>query len=856
MRAPCVTKWIAVAAWMALAADLAACGGGGGGGSAPPPSAAPSSLHYPMCCGQIWVNFAMTPLTPTVTGQVTSWTVSPALPAGITLNATTGVISGTPTVASDTTGYKVTAANASGSSTTTVSFAVSATSVAYQYASYVLAPGVPAQIPAPQATAPATTAWNAKPALPPGLILDQSNGAITGLPTTAAATASYTITASSSQGQVSTTLTLTVAGTRLVDLGLGSFVQLIRYVNSSVLSQDFYGGWVLQDYSSGATLARGAGFSFLFAGNALVPTFVDLEGNVMVDETPAALVHLGDGVLVDPTATALEVRSATTGQVLTTIPVAEEASCNPEETNCPIDWFRLATDGSYVVGGSSTALTVWSTASGQMLFSLAGDYSQPYNPPGLQPFAAPGQVQIADGPAGANVIQTITVPGGVSSVSPTFQGTFSSWFVDGQRFLSTQNNTVWTYSAAAVQQGIVSLSTTEGLAGSGNWFWTLTDYETLNVYKVGTTTAALTIANCCSAAVASGTTLGLLNSGANYQSVTVIDLSGASPTSTSYANVGLESTYGAQSATQWLVGNPSGVVLDGASVGGTPRTLTLGRALSIAAGSNYISVATAAGKILFFNASTNALAGTIDFPAVQLAASTDGTVLAAYEAQGTNSTLNVYSLPAGTIVNTFPYTAPSMELTYIGLSGSGTAAAEMFERPSTECLIQVIAVAGGSPIVCDNSTTDANVQLSPDGTLTAISGAPSVTVSSNIYKNGTLATAVPGYALGWLDNNRLLLNNYTEPMCCLQSTGLTIYDATGSEVGTSPVTTLDPLQIAPGSSSLYDLKTNTIVSLTSGVTTWTSGSESYATFGGTNVGALTPSQVVFAADNTVVAVPY
>ena len=99
---------------ISIAALVASCGGGGGGG--PPPVQAPSGLSYagPLT-GRVAV--PVSSLSPTITGSVTSYSVSPALPAGISLNTSSGVISGTPTAAVPTATYMITASNSGGSAT-------------------------------------------------------------------------------------------------------------------------------------------------------------------------------------------------------------------------------------------------------------------------------------------------------------------------------------------------------------------------------------------------------------------------------------------------------------------------------------------------------------------------------------------------------------------------------------------------------------------------------------------------------------------------------------------------------------------------------------------------------------------
>ncbi|MDO7775725.1 putative Ig domain-containing protein, partial [Escherichia coli] len=61
---------------------------------------------------------AMTPTTPvTATGGTAplTWTVSPALPAGLALNSSTGQITGTPNATQSSTAYTITARDARGS---------------------------------------------------------------------------------------------------------------------------------------------------------------------------------------------------------------------------------------------------------------------------------------------------------------------------------------------------------------------------------------------------------------------------------------------------------------------------------------------------------------------------------------------------------------------------------------------------------------------------------------------------------------------------------------------------------------------------------------------------------------------
>jgi hypothetical protein len=86
---------------------------------------APTALSYPSPQSYA-VGVAITPLNPTVTGTVTSYVVSPALPAGLALNASTGQITGTPSAASAAENYVITATNSGGSTTFALTITVTA----------------------------------------------------------------------------------------------------------------------------------------------------------------------------------------------------------------------------------------------------------------------------------------------------------------------------------------------------------------------------------------------------------------------------------------------------------------------------------------------------------------------------------------------------------------------------------------------------------------------------------------------------------------------------------------------------------------------------------------------------------
>jgi subtilisin-like proprotein convertase family protein len=180
----------------------------------PPAVVAPSSLSYSSNPATYTKATAITNNTPASGGgAVASYAVSPALPAGLTLNTSTGVISGTPTAVTSTTTYTVTATNTGGSTTAPVSITIrdiapSALTYSSNPATYTTGTAITSNTPA--SGGGAVVSYAVSPALPAGLTLNTSTGVISGTPTAVTSTATYTVTATNSGGFTTASLSIAV----------------------------------------------------------------------------------------------------------------------------------------------------------------------------------------------------------------------------------------------------------------------------------------------------------------------------------------------------------------------------------------------------------------------------------------------------------------------------------------------------------------------------------------------------------------------------------------------------------------------------------------------------------------------
>jgi len=173
--------------------------------------APPSRLSFPTLEKDIAFLVPMTAVEPSVKGQVDEYSVSPELPAGIVLDAKTGVISGEPSQVAEEATYTVTASNTSGSTSSTLTFAVKRrppSSLKYPTIEESLSIGENVEF-QPEVVG-IVEKFSVAPDLPRGLRLHASKGTITGSPTAEAAEATYVITASNEAGEISEEATFAV----------------------------------------------------------------------------------------------------------------------------------------------------------------------------------------------------------------------------------------------------------------------------------------------------------------------------------------------------------------------------------------------------------------------------------------------------------------------------------------------------------------------------------------------------------------------------------------------------------------------------------------------------------------------
>jgi len=184
--------------------------------------APPRDLAYATASAVFTRGTAIAPDRPaSAGGAVTRYAVVPDLPAGLSLDPATGIVSGTPATASPATTYTVTATNSGGSARTTLAFTVldpPRPTLAYGTAEVTCTRTVAVTPIVPVAAFAAGATYSVAPPLPQGLALDAATGIISGTPATLRPATAHVVTLATPFASAQATLTFTVNDLRPANL--------------------------------------------------------------------------------------------------------------------------------------------------------------------------------------------------------------------------------------------------------------------------------------------------------------------------------------------------------------------------------------------------------------------------------------------------------------------------------------------------------------------------------------------------------------------------------------------------------------------------------------------------------------
>ena len=165
-----------------------------------------------------------TPISATTAYTVTGisgtkvFVISPTLPAGLSINTSTGVVSGTPSAASVAANYTVTVSDGATSATAIITIGVSGTAT-LSPSTQTVTGRVGAAITATTAftsTGLGTRYFSIAPALPAGLVFSSSTGVLSGTATAARGATTYVVTAADGTNYAVATMRLTISAVPLM----------------------------------------------------------------------------------------------------------------------------------------------------------------------------------------------------------------------------------------------------------------------------------------------------------------------------------------------------------------------------------------------------------------------------------------------------------------------------------------------------------------------------------------------------------------------------------------------------------------------------------------------------------------
>jgi len=406
-------------------ATVAAFQDGWGGVSSAPAITSSSSIAFVQGVSGSFTNTATGYPAPT-------WTItSGTLPTGLTLNATTGVISGTPSGSLGTYSITLKATNTVGFATQAVTLTVNAAPSITSASSASGVQGTAFSFTATATGYPAPT-WSVIGTLPAGLSLNSTTGAITGTPSVNGVF-SFTLVATGYGSPASQPFTLTINAAPVFTSSAGA---VFTYGSASSFN----------------VTATGTPAPTFAVTSGSLPTGITLTSGGLLSGTPT-VTGLFSFVI---TATGYGTPATQTFNLLCVQP--------PTITNASSTTFVDGSPGSFAFTATGYPTSSWSITSGSLpsgvTLSSSGLLSGTPTVSGSFPFT----VQATNG-FGTNPTQNFTLT--VTSAAPTFTSSTSATFVNGTAgsFAVTATGApapTYSITSGSLPTGL-SLNTTTGL---------------------------------------------------------------------------------------------------------------------------------------------------------------------------------------------------------------------------------------------------------------------------------------------------------------------------------------------------------------------------------------------------------
>ncbi|WP_437952023.1 hypothetical protein WME98_15655 [Sorangium sp. So ce296] len=577
-------------------------------------------------------------------------------------------------------------------------------------------------------------------------------------------------------------------------LDLGHERRLARLFVSGgrVLSWD-YERWILWDTDTGAAIAGGRAPGGIDPGDPLA--------GEPESELPGGVALRGDVVLVQTNPQhAFELRSAVDGSLLASV-------------TAEYDDAGLATDGSYAWTRNLSArtITLFSTAGVERWSAAVSHYGDVH--------AEPDALRVGPGIAPLqNSIAVLPADGSPPTVTPAFSGTFHAWFQDGERYLTTAGTTVRVYSKAAIQESIVNMPSIKHLAGTRDYFWSLADGrpdDPLVIYRVGG--GAVPVAEYPERAdyrytfVPTERALALLRQG--EPRLDIIDLDGAEVSLSEHPlPLANNRSVTIDQDLRWAVSNGLGAIAHKGTLTDPEGSGLLGcGALSAVAGSpsGHVALATASGKTLIYDtAALDARPSAIaPLHSSKVLLSSDGSLLAAragIDSYTEDRSLRLFSLPDGAELASLSRDEVVQDFS-MSFDGSTVGRTYLIDGRMTERVVS--DWSGGAPLFQDTGILRPAPLVSPDGHHFVVTDTvPTEGCGfTQFYEDGALVNAVPGCAIGWIDDTRVLVQTYVfnSNRIRWEYQASTIYDELGNPVSAPPLPRI-PIRTDLNFSSSYD----------------------------------------------------